>query len=182
MDNSVAKVTLEKSWVHNYFIKTKICEIIIIGKQRKVNKCRTNYGKNIYIALCIVVKYINGKQVIYLYRNIYAIKCKYIYFKRTAMRQHHMSDETNKNKNIIRKAPIQSGIKHLCASCAQNDALEATLRSAHWEVQSTKERDINALCIKSVRQFIEPFFYRFKCQLLCLWRTPHSALYNSVVI
>ncbi len=30
-------------------------------------------------------------------------------------------------KNIIRKAPIQSGIKHLCASRAQNDVLEATL-------------------------------------------------------
>ncbi len=28
---------------------------------------------------------------------------------------------------IIRKAPIQSGIKHICASRAQNDALEATL-------------------------------------------------------
>ncbi len=28
---------------------------------------------------------------------------------------------------IIRKAPIQSGITHLCASCAQNGALEATL-------------------------------------------------------
>jgi len=30
-------------------------------------------------------------------------------------------------KNIIRKAPIQRGIKHLCTSRAQNDALEATL-------------------------------------------------------
>ncbi len=30
-------------------------------------------------------------------------------------------------KNIIRKAPIQSGIKHLCASREQNGALEATL-------------------------------------------------------
>ncbi len=28
---------------------------------------------------------------------------------------------------IIRKAPIQSGIKPLYASCAQNDALDATL-------------------------------------------------------
>ncbi len=45
------------------------------------------------------------------------------------------------------------------------DALEATLshsagaalRSPHKEVQSTKERDINAQCIKSVPQFIEPF-------------------------
>ncbi len=31
------------------------------------------------------------------------------------------------HKNIIRKAPIQSGIKHLCTSHAQNDALEATM-------------------------------------------------------
>ncbi len=61
-----------------------------------------------------------------------------------------MSDETKKainnlsfRKNIIRKAPIQNGIKHLCASCAQNDVLEAIL-SPHREVQSTKERDINA--------------------------------------
>ncbi len=30
-------------------------------------------------------------------------------------------------KNIIRKAPIQSGIKHVCASRAQNYALKATL-------------------------------------------------------
>ncbi len=30
-------------------------------------------------------------------------------------------------KNIIRKAPIQSGIKHLCTSRAQNDTLEAAL-------------------------------------------------------
>ncbi len=64
-----------------------------------------------------------------------------------------MSDETKKainnlslRKNIIRNAPIQSGIKHLCTSCAQNDALEATLsqhagaalRSPQREVQSTK--------------------------------------------
>ncbi len=49
-----------------------------------MNKCRTKSGKKLYIALCIVVKYIHGKQVIYLYRNIYAVKLKYIYFKRTA--------------------------------------------------------------------------------------------------
>ncbi len=49
-----------------------------------MNKFRTKSGKKIYIALCIVVKYINGKQVIYLYRNIYAVKFKYISFKRTA--------------------------------------------------------------------------------------------------
>ncbi len=50
-----------------------------------MNKCRTKSGKKIvYIALCIVVKYIHGKQVIYLYRNIYAVKWKYISFKHTA--------------------------------------------------------------------------------------------------
>ncbi len=51
------------------------------------------------------------------------------------MRQHHITDETNKKgiyklslrKNIIRNAPIQSGIKHLRTSCAHNDVLEATL-------------------------------------------------------
>ncbi len=49
-----------------------------------MNKCRTKSGKKLYIALCIVVKYIHGKQVIFLYINIYAIKLKYIYFKRTS--------------------------------------------------------------------------------------------------
>ncbi len=39
-----------------------------IGEQRKV-KCRTKSG-NKNIALCIV-KYINGKQVIYIYIYIY---------------------------------------------------------------------------------------------------------------
>ncbi len=48
-----------------------------------MNKWTKSGKKNIYIALCIVVKYIHGKQVIYLYRNIYAVKLKYIYFKRT---------------------------------------------------------------------------------------------------
>ncbi len=50
------------------------------------------------------------------------------------MRQHHITDETNKainnlslRKNVIHKAPIQSAIKHLCTSRAQNDTLEATL-------------------------------------------------------
>ncbi len=70
MDNSVAKVTLEKSWVHNHFIKSTISKKNIIGEQRKLSKCRTKSGKKIYIALCIVVKYIHVKQVIYLYINI----------------------------------------------------------------------------------------------------------------
>ncbi len=41
-------------------------------------------------------------------------------------------------KNIIGKAPIQSGIKYLCSSRAQNDALEATL-SHTAQAQSTPE-------------------------------------------
>ncbi len=81
--------------MHN-FIKSKISEKIIIGEQRKVYKGRTKSGKKLlYIALCIVVKYIHGKQVIYLYRNIYAIQLKYIYFL-NVMRQHHITDETKK--------------------------------------------------------------------------------------
>jgi len=36
------------------------------------------------MVLCIVVQYIHGKQVIYLYRNTYAVKLKCISFKRTA--------------------------------------------------------------------------------------------------
>ncbi len=49
-----------------------------------MNKCRTKSGKKLYIALCIVVKYIHGKQVIYFYRNKYDVKFKYISFKSTA--------------------------------------------------------------------------------------------------
>ncbi len=49
---------------------------------------------------------------------------------------------------LVLSAPlqIQSGIKHLCASRAENDALEATLSHSAQaqQVQSTKERDINA--------------------------------------
>ncbi len=41
-----------------------------------MNKCRTKSGKNVYIALCIFVKYFHGKQVIYFYINIYALKLK----------------------------------------------------------------------------------------------------------
>ncbi len=50
---------------------------------KKSEVSRTKSGKKLYIALCIFVKYIHGKQVIYLYRNIYAVKLKYIYFERT---------------------------------------------------------------------------------------------------
>ncbi len=42
-----------------------------------MNICRTKHGTKLNIALCIVVKYIHGKQVIYLYRNIYAVKLKF---------------------------------------------------------------------------------------------------------
>ncbi len=41
-----------------------------------MNKSKTKSGKKIYITLCIVVKYIHGKQVIYLYININTVKLK----------------------------------------------------------------------------------------------------------
>ncbi len=59
--------------MHN-FIKSKISGEKMYWEQRKVSKCRTKSGKKVYIDLCIVVKYIHGKQVIYLYINIYAVK------------------------------------------------------------------------------------------------------------
>ncbi len=61
VDNSVAKVTLEKSWVHNYFIKSKTSGKKMIEEQRKVNKRRTKSAKKCYIALCIVVKFMENK-------------------------------------------------------------------------------------------------------------------------
>ncbi len=45
VDNSIAKVTLEKSWVHNNLKQSKICEKIFIGEQKIVNKCKTKSGK-----------------------------------------------------------------------------------------------------------------------------------------
>ncbi len=55
-DNSVAKLTLEKSWVHNNLIKSKIREKKYIGEQSKVNKCRTESGKKkIYIFILLLV-------------------------------------------------------------------------------------------------------------------------------
>ncbi len=48
-------------------------------------------------------------------------------------------------KNIIMwKAPIQSSIKHLCASCAQNGALEATL-SHSAQAHSAYERPVRRM-------------------------------------
>ncbi len=56
----------------------------LLGNKEKGISVGLNLVKKyIYIALCIDVKYIHGKQVIYLYRNIYAVKFKYISFKRT---------------------------------------------------------------------------------------------------
>ncbi len=69
--------------MHYNFINLKLVKQNI-GEQRKVNKCRTKSGKKLCIGLCNVVKYINGKQVIYLYRIVCAVKLKYISFKRTA--------------------------------------------------------------------------------------------------
>ncbi len=67
MDNSVAKVTLEKSRVHN-FIKSKISgKKNILGNKERWIRVRLNLVKKCIYYLCIVVKYIHGKQVIYLY-------------------------------------------------------------------------------------------------------------------
>ncbi len=72
------------------------------------------------------------------------------------MRQHHITDETNITlrkainnlslcKNIIiQKAPMQSDIKHLCTSCAQNGALEVTL-SHSAQVQITYEHPVHRM-------------------------------------
>ncbi len=86
-------------------------------------------------------------------------------------------------KNIIRKAPIQSGIKHLCTSCAQNDAQCAgtSLWSPHGEVQSTKEKAINALCIKSVPRFIEPFLLTILNLSYCACEEPFIVLSTTVL-
>ncbi len=141
-------------------------------------------------------------------------------------------------KNIIRKAPIQSGIKHLCTSRAQNDTLEATLshsaqahsayahhvrrmmrlkqhwvtacrttvlmrilcaewcawsniesqrasaalQSPHREVQAQRREILMRSVLNLCDSLLSLSFNRFKCQLLCLWITLHSALYNSIVI
>ncbi len=64
MDNSAAKDTLEKSWVHNHFVKHFYLQI-------KVNKCTTTSGKMSHIALC-TVKHIHEKnKQIHLHINIY---------------------------------------------------------------------------------------------------------------
>ncbi len=63
MDNSAEKVT-QKNHECTILSNLKLVKKNI-EEQRKVNKCRTKSGKKLYIALCIVVKYINGKQVIY---------------------------------------------------------------------------------------------------------------------
>ncbi len=67
---------------------------------------------------------------------------------------------------IIRKAPLQSGTKCLCASRAQNDALKATRsHSPHRNVQNTKGRDIDVLYLcNSLSLFVLTVF---KSKLLC---------------
>ncbi len=68
-------------------------------------------------------------------------------------------------KNIIRKAPIQSGIKHLCASRAQNDALEAILSHS---AQAQRSGD-HIEKFKAQRKSILSF-YEVTCKLIsCLW-------------
>jgi len=53
VDNSVAQVTLEKSWVHN-FIKSQINERKILGNKKKWISVGLNLVIKVYIALCIV--------------------------------------------------------------------------------------------------------------------------------
>ncbi len=67
MDNSAAKDTLEKSWVHNNCIKPS--EYVYL--QIKVKKYMIQSAKMSHIALCIV-KYIHEKnKQIHLHINIY---------------------------------------------------------------------------------------------------------------
>ncbi len=70
MDNSVAKVSLENSSVHNNFIKFKISDFFIVEQRKGINVGLNYTIYLLYNALCIVVKYIHGKQVIHLYINI----------------------------------------------------------------------------------------------------------------
>ncbi len=60
MDNSAAKDTLEKSWVHNHFVKHFYLQIKV--------KCRTTSGK---IALCTVKHIYEKNKQIHLHINIY---------------------------------------------------------------------------------------------------------------
>ncbi len=83
VDNSAAKKILKKSWGHNFIKSKHLVKITLFsGEQIKVNKCRTESGKMLHIALCMVVKYIHEKQVnIFKYKYIYTIKLKDISFK-----------------------------------------------------------------------------------------------------
>lgn len=56
MDNS-EKLSLEKSQVHNNFIKSEhlVKKTFLSWEQIRDNKCSTNSGKTLHIALCIVV-------------------------------------------------------------------------------------------------------------------------------
>ncbi len=67
------------------FYKIKnLCKKTLLEKKEKRISVGLNLVKKKYIAFCMFLKYSHGKQVIYLYRIIYAVKCKYIYFKQTA--------------------------------------------------------------------------------------------------
>ncbi len=57
-----------------------------IGNKEKWISVGLNLVIKVYIALCIVVRYIHGKQVMYLYWHLYAVKLKCIYFKHTVMK------------------------------------------------------------------------------------------------
>ncbi len=57
----------------------------------------------------------------------------------------------------------------------------AELRNPHREVQTTKERDINAQCIKYVQQFIEPFLLTVLNVSYCPCEEPFIVLSTTVL-
>ncbi len=61
------------------------------------------------------------------------------------------------NKKKINIGRSLSGIKHLCASCAQNDALEATLSHSAVRTEKFKAQRKEILMRSVLNQFIEPF-------------------------
>ncbi len=77
---------------------------------------------------------------------------------------------------IIWKAPILSGIKHLCASRAQNDALDATL-SHSAQAQSTYEHPVRRMMHLTqhwVTARRHKALMRIPCAEWCTWRNTES--------
>ncbi len=77
---------------------------------------------------------------------------------------------------IIWKAPIQSGIKHLCASRAQNDALDATL-SLGVQAQSTYEHPVRRM-MRLKQHWVSAFrptaLMHIPCAEWCAWSNTES--------